>query len=70
MKITARNQLLGKVTAITLGPINAEVTLELAGGLQITSIVTRHAVESLQLEVGKTACALIKASNVMLGVEE
>lgn len=68
MKISARNQLAGKVKAINVGPINAEVILELAAGVEITAIITRASCERLGLAVGKEAFALVKASDVMLGV--
>jgi molybdate transport system regulatory protein len=69
MKLSARNTLKGTVKKIMLGAVNAEVVIELPGGVQITSIVTKQAVESLGLAEGKTAYAIIKASSVMLGVD-
>jgi len=69
MKLSARNTLKGTVKKIMLGAVNAEVVIELPGGVQITSIVTKQAVESLGLAEGKSAYAIIKASSVMLGVD-
>lgn len=69
MKLSARNCLKGKVQKIVVGAVNSEVFLKLPGGVVITSIVTKDAVESLGLKEGKEAYAVIKASNVMLGVE-
>lgn len=69
MKLSARNSLKGKVKKIIVGAVNSEVILELPGGTQIVSIVTKEAVESLGLKEGKDAYAIIKASNVMLGVD-
>lgn len=69
MKISARNVLKGLVKSIEPGAVNAEVTLELPGGQQIVSIITKHAVESLGLKVGKEAYAIIKASSVMMGAD-
>jgi len=69
MKLSARNTLKGIVKKIALGAVNAEVIIELPGGAQITSIVTKQAVESLGLAEGKSAYAIIKASSVMLGVD-
>ena len=69
MKLSARNTLKGTVKKIILGAVNAEVIIELPGGVQITSIVTKQAVESLGLAEGKSAYAIIKASSVMLGVD-
>ncbi|MGE9293143.1 MAG: TOBE domain-containing protein [Puniceicoccales bacterium] len=70
MKISARNQLAGNVVSIEKGSVNSEVEIELSGGQKIVSIITNHAVESLGLTVGGVAVAIIKASSVMLGVEE
>jgi len=69
MRISARNILKGKVKAIADGSVNSEVVLELPGGQEIVAIVTKASVQSLGLEVGNDAHAIIKASNVMLGVE-
>lgn len=69
MKISARNVLKGKVIQITRGAVNAEVTLELPGGIQITSIITNHSADSLGLQEGKEAYAVIKASNVMIATD-
>mgnify|MGYP000665184827 CR=1 FL=1 len=52
------------------GPVNAEVVIDLPGGQQVVSIITRSAAEALGLEEGKEVVAVIKASNVMVGVEE
>ena len=69
MKISARNQLKGKVKKITLGAVNAEVILELADGTEVVSIITKESAESLGLQVGKDAYAVIKASNVMIAID-
>lgn len=69
MKLSARNTLKGTVKKIMIGAVNAEVVIELPGGDQITSIVTNDAINALGLKEGATAFAIIKASNVMLGVE-
>ena len=69
MKLSARNTLKGTVKKIMLGAVNAEVVIELPGGVQITSIVTKQAIEALGLADGKSAYAIIKASSVMLGVD-
>lgn len=70
MKISARNSLKGTVKSVEIGAVNAEVVIELPGGNQITSIVTKESVASLELAEGKTAYAVVKASNVMLGVDD
>lgn len=69
MKLSARNTLKGTVKAIIPGSVNAEVIIELPGGVQVTSIVTMESVTSLGLKEGKQAYAIIKASNVMIGVD-
>ena len=69
MKISARNALKGKVKQITPGAVNTEVVIELPGGLEIVSVITKTSAESLGLVVGKDAYAVIKASNVMIGVD-
>jgi len=69
MKLSARNALKGTVKKIILGTVSAEVVIELPGGAQITSVVTKEAAESLGLAEGKPAYAIIKASNVMVGVD-
>lgn len=68
-KVSARNVLKGKVKKVVPGSVNTEVILELPGGVEIVSIVTKESAESLNLAEGKAAMALIKASNVMLAVE-
>ena len=70
MKISARNSLRGTVRKIQPGAVNAEVTLEIAPGIEVVSIVTRDAVADLQLAVGRQAYAVIKASSVMIGVDD
>jgi len=69
MKISARNTLKGKVVKITAGAVNSEVVIEVPGGEQIISIITKNSAENLKLQVGCEAYAIIKASNVMIGVE-
>ena len=69
MQISARNVLKGKVVKIVQGAVNCEITLEIAPGVEIVSIITKTSVESLGLAEGKTASAVIKASNVMIAVE-
>lgn len=66
MEISARNQLRGKVTAIKLGTIMAEVNLQIAGQ-EVVAAVTRSSVERLGLKVGDDALAIIKATEVIVG---
>ena len=69
MKISARNVLKGKVKQVKLGAVNAEVIVELPGGAEIVSIITKESAQNLKLKKGKAVYAVIKASNVMIGVD-
>jgi len=66
MKISARNQLKGKVVEVVKGQTTAHIRIDLGGGLVITSSITNEAVEELGLAVGDDATAVIKASDVMV----
>jgi molybdopterin-binding protein len=68
MKISARNQLEGKIKTLNVGVVNAEVVVELPGGGTITAIITKASAETLKLVVGQEAFAVVKASDVMIGV--
>jgi molybdopterin-binding protein len=67
MKISARNVLKGTVKQLTHGAVNSEVVVQLPGGVEVVSIITKHSAESLELAVGKEVYAVIKASDVMIG---
>jgi molybdate transport system regulatory protein len=67
-KVSARNQLAGRVAAVTPGAVNAEVALEVDGGVHITAIVTQASVASLGLAPGVPATALFDAASVILAV--
>jgi len=69
MKLSARNILTAKVKSVTPGAVDTEVVVELAPGIEIVSIITKKSAESLSLKAGGTAYAVIKASNVMIGVD-
>lgn len=69
MKISARNLLKGKVKAVKTGAVNDEIVVELPGGSEIVSIITKSSAESLGLAPGNEVYAIIKASNVMIGVD-
>jgi molybdate transport system regulatory protein len=68
IRLSARNCLEGKVTHVTDGAVNAEVVIQLDGGSEVYSIVTREAVAELGLAPGVSATAVIKASHIILGV--
>lgn len=63
--ISGRNQLVGRITALTSVGLLTKVTLDV-GGQKVTSIITRDACRDLRLKVGETAAALIKATEVMI----
>ena len=69
MKISARNMLKGKVKQVEPGVVDIEAIVELPGGAQIVSIITKESADRLGLAVGKEVYAIIKACNVMIGVE-
>ncbi len=69
MKVSTRNQLKGSVSSIIKGAVNSEVVLKISEGSSITSIITNGAVEKLGLKEGGEATALIKASNVIIGID-
>jgi molybdopterin-binding protein len=69
MRLSARNALPGVIRTIEPGAVNAEVTIELAPGLTVVSVITLDAVKSLNLKVGERAYAVIKASSVMVAVD-
>ena len=69
MKISARNQLKGTVKSVNHGAVNSEIVIEVAPGVEVTSIITKTSAESLGLAPGSTAYAVIKASNVMVAAE-
>lgn len=68
LKVSARNQLRGRVEAVVAGAVNSEVTLALDGGGTLTAVVTHDSVAALQLDAGRPAIALFKASSVILAV--
>ena len=67
-KTSARNELHGAVVRCQEGAVNSEIIIELAGGKTVVAVVTNDSVKSLGLKVGVKACALIKASHVILAV--
>lgn len=69
MNISARNTLKGKVQMITPGAVNTEVVVELAGGIEVVSIITKESVERLKLTVGREVYVVIKASDVMVATD-
>jgi molybdopterin-binding protein len=68
MELSARNILKGKVTNIKKGAVAAEVQIDIGGGNTITSTITVESVERLGLTNGSEVSAIIKSSEVILGV--
>jgi molybdopterin-binding protein len=69
MKISARNVIAGTIVAITKGATTAHVKIDVGHGVVLTASITNESVEELGLEVGKAAHAIVKSSDVMIGVE-
>ncbi len=69
MKLSARNQLKGKIVEVKEGAVNGTVKIDIGGGNVISSVITMTSIKELGLEVGKEAYAVIKASSVMIGVD-
>ncbi len=69
-RLSARNILCGTVAKLTEGPVNEDVTVQLAGGNTLTSVITRESARKLKLAEGDHVCAVVKASSVILGVSE
>jgi molybdopterin-binding protein len=67
MKLSARNQLKGKIVDVVKGATTSHVKIDIGGGVVITSSITNEAVADLGLKKGDDAWAVIKASDVMVG---
>ena len=69
MKISARNVLKGTIIEIVKGATTSHVRIDIGGGAIVTASITNEAVADLKLEKGKQAYAVVKASDVMVGVD-
>ena len=69
MKISARNVVKGRIVEVHKGATTAHVRLDIGSGVVLMSSITNEAVDSLGLAVGKDAYAIVKASDVMVGVD-
>ena len=69
MKLSARNQLKGTIVEIQEGAVNAIVKINVGNGNILTADITMQSVKELNLAVGKEVIAVIKATNVMVGIE-
>lgn len=70
MILSARNNLKGVVKSIEEGLITSKVVIDLGSGNEIVSIISKDAINDLQLEVGKEAYAIVKSTEVIVGVQE
>ena len=70
MKISARNQFKGTILSIEEGAVNGIVRIDIGGGNIVTSTISMGSIRELGLKVGGTAYAVIKATSVMVGVDE
>lgn len=70
LRSSARNRLCGTVVTCIEGAVNGEVGLELAGGKRLSAIITNESIRSLGLKEGIGACVLIKASNIIMAVND
>ncbi|HUC18672.1 MAG TPA: molybdopterin-binding protein [Acetobacteraceae bacterium] len=66
MKLSARNQIKGKVVSVVKGQTTGHVRIDIGNGVVITSSITNEAIDELALKVGEDAVAVIKASDVMV----
>ncbi len=66
MRLSARNQLKGTIVGVQKGQTTAHVRIDLGNGLIVTSSITNEAVDDLDLKIGDSALAVIKASDVMI----
>ncbi len=69
MKLSARNTFPGKITRLKLGPVSAEVTINIGPGLDVVSVISTTSAETLKLKVGAQAFAVVKATDVMVGMD-
>ena len=69
MQLSARNQLKGTVKRVEHGAVNSEITIKLADGIEVVSIITKQSAEQLEVAVGKVVFAVIKASDVMIAID-
>jgi molybdopterin-binding protein len=66
MKLSARNQIKGKVVAVQKGQTTGHVRIDIGHGIVITSSITNEAIDDLDIKMGDEAIAVIKASDVMV----
>lgn len=70
LKFSARNQLLGKIKQFTKGAVNSSVVVETDNGLNIIAVITNESLEEMNISEGKAINAIVKASSIILAIEE
>ena len=69
MRLSTRNAFTGSIKKIKRGPVSTEVTIGIAGGVEIVSVITTESAKRLKLKKGQRVHAIIKADNVIVGVD-
>ena len=70
MKLSARNQFKGKIVDIQKGAVNGIVKIDIGGGNVMSATISMNAIQELCLEIGKEAYAVVKATSVMVGIDD
>jgi molybdopterin-binding protein len=69
MKLSTRNEFVGLITRLVRGPVSTEVTIRIARGIEIVSVITTNSAKRLKLKKGQRAHAFIKADHIIVGVD-
>lgn len=69
MKISARNALKGTVKKVVTGAVNTEITVEIAPGVEVVSVITKSSAETMGVAEGKEVYAVVKSSDVMIATD-
>ena len=69
MKLSTRNEFVGTITRLVRGPVSTEVTIRIAGGVDIVSVITTNSAKRLKLKKGQRAHAFVKADHIIVGVD-
>ena len=67
--ISARNQFKGTVKSVKLGTVMAEIVIDVGGGIEVVSVITRGSAEAMGLQAGKKVTAIIKATEIMVAAD-
>jgi molybdopterin-binding protein len=69
MKLSTRNEFVGTITRLVRGPVSTEITIRIAEGVEIVSVITTNSAKRLKLKKAQRAHAFIKADHVIVGVD-